>query len=181
VKPFVDAKIIDEKDCVVVDGASGTSGAGRKATDVTHHSLVNENFTAYGLLDHRHTPEMEQVIGRQIIFTPHLLPMTRGILVTCYVKTNRKVTTGDLLSLQRDYYDNEPFVDVIDGIPSTKDCYGSNMARITSRYDERTGYMVMLAAIDNLTKGGAGQALQSANIALGIEESMGLTQIGMIP
>jgi len=181
IKPFVQAGIFEKDACIIVDGASGTSGAGRQPTKETHHSYVNENFRAYGLLDHRHTPEMEQVIGRQILFTPHLVPMTRGILVTCYAKANQEISDDETYLLQADYYQKEPFVEVIKGLPSTKDSYGSNIARLTARYDKRTGYVVMLGAIDNLTKGGAGQAIQSANIALGIKEDTGLTQIGVIP
>ncbi len=181
VKPFVEANVLEKDDCLIVDGASGTSGAGRQLTETTHHGYINENFVAYGLLDHRHTPEMEQVIGKQVLFTPHLLPMTRGILVTCYAKAAHKLTSKELFEMQRTFYKDEPFVAVTEKPPATRDCYGSNTARLSAYYDDRTGYVVMLAAIDNLCKGGAGQALQSANIALGIEETCGLTQIGVIP
>jgi N-acetyl-gamma-glutamyl-phosphate reductase len=181
VRPFVEANILDKDTSLIVDGASGTSGAGRSLTEMTHHSYINENFVAYGLLDHRHTPEMEQVIGTQVLFTPHLLPMTRGILVTCYAKVELDMTTEELLEIQRTFYADETFIRITEKSPATGNCYGSNTAELSVRYDKRTSHLIMLAAIDNLCKGGAGQALQSANIALGIEETYGLTQIGVIP
>lgn len=178
--PLVAAGVV-ERAGIVVDAASGTSGAGRSLSDATHHAVVNEGFSAYKVLEHRHTPEMEQVIGAKLVFTPHLAPMTRGILATCYAKAVGATSTGALLELLAAAYEGEPFVVVGDALPATRDCYGTNVARITARYDERTGTVVVLSALDNLTKGGAGQALQAANAALGLPETAGLPLLAVGP
>lgn len=166
---------------MVVDAASGVSGAGRGLSDRLHFGAVDEDFTAYGLLSHRHTPEMEQAIGGQLLFTPHLAPMVRGILATCYARPTGPATTGDLLALLRDAYAGEPFVVVVDGSPSTKATAGSNCAHLTVRVDPRTGWVVALSALDNLVKGAAGQAVQCANLALGLPETTGLPLVGLYP
>lgn len=167
---------------VVVDAASGVSGAGRAAKANTHFNTVDEDFTAYGLLNHRHTPEIQQAAGVEVLFTPHLAPMNRGILATCYA---RPASSGsgapDPLKVLSDFYAAEPFV-VVDGrSPSTKSTLGSNCAHITARFDDRTGWIVAISAIDNLTKGAAGQAVQCANIAAGLEETAGLPVVGVYP
>jgi N-acetyl-gamma-glutamyl-phosphate reductase len=166
---------------IIVDGASGTSGAGKAPAPNLHHSLANERYVAYGVLDHRHTPEMEQVIGAQLLFTPHLAPMTRGILTTCYARPARPVTTESLLSYLAEAYAGEPFVNVTAGLPSTSDAYGSNVVHLTARFDERTGWVLVMSAIDNLVKGGSGQAIQAANAALGLPETAGLPLVGLSP
>jgi N-acetyl-gamma-glutamyl-phosphate reductase len=166
---------------IIVDGASGTSGAGKAPAPNLHHSLANERYVAYGVLDHRHTPEMEQVIGAQLLFTPHLAPMTRGILTTCYARPARPVTTESLLSYLAEAYAGEPFVNVTAGLPSTSDAYGSNVVHLTARFDERTGWVIVMSAIDNLVKGGSGQAIQAANAALGLPETAGLPLVGLSP
>ncbi|MGC9963202.1 MAG: N-acetyl-gamma-glutamyl-phosphate reductase [Acidimicrobiales bacterium] len=166
---------------IIVDGASGTSGAGKAPAPNLHHSLANERFVAYGVLDHRHTPEMEQVIGAQLLFTPHLAPMTRGILTTCYARPAHPVTTESLLSYLAEAYAGEPFVNVTAGLPSTSDAYGSNVVHLTARFDERTGWVIVMSAIDNLVKGGSGQAIQAANVALGLAETAGLPLVGLSP
>jgi N-acetyl-gamma-glutamyl-phosphate reductase len=166
---------------IIVDGASGTSGAGKAPAPNLHHSLANERYVAYGVLDHRHTPEMEQVIGAQLLFTPHLAPMTRGILTTCYARPARPVTTQSLLSYLAEAYAGEPFVNVTAGLPSTSDAYGSNVVHLTARFDERTGWVLVMSAIDNLVKGGSGQAIQAANAALGLPETAGLPLVGLSP
>ena len=166
---------------VIVDAASGTSGAGRSPTSTTHHAAVNENFTAYGLLDHRHTPEIEQATGAQVLFTPHLAPMTRGILATCYGRAVDPVAGASALAVLEAAYAGETFVSVAEAPPATRATYGSNSAHLTARYDPRTGYVVALAAIDNLVKGASGQAIQAANLALGLEESAGLPRVGVAP
>lgn len=163
---------------VVVDATSGVSGAGRSLRQTSHFSTVNEDFTAYALLDHRHTPEMEQTIGAQVLFTPHLAPMTRGILATCYARPTAK---SDPLALLADFYADEPFVMVDERPPSTKATYGSNCAHLTARHDPRTGWVVVLCALDNLVKGASGQALQCANLALGLPETAGLPLVGVYP
>ncbi len=149
---------------IVVDAASGVSGAGRALKHANHFCTVDEDFAAYGLLDHRHTPEMEQVLGAQVLFTPHLAPMIRGILATCYARPTTPTTTDAVLGLLRDAYADEPFVQVIDGAPTTKAVLGSNSAFVTARADERTGWVLALCAIDNLVKGASGQAVQCANV-----------------
>ena len=166
---------------IVVDAASGVSGAGRPPKPNTTFCAVDEDFTAYGLLDHRHTPEMEQVLGASVLFTPHLAPMNRGILATCYARPTAATSTEALLALQRAAYDDEPFVVVTEGSPSTKATLGSNSAHVTARYDERTGWVVALAAIDNLTKGASGAAVQCANLLLGLPETTGLPTVGVYP
>ncbi len=165
----------------IVDAASGVSGAGRSLKHTTHFSTANENFVAYGLLDHRHTPEIEQVTGARVLFTPHLAPMTRGILATCYARPARSTSTSELLELMDEAYRGEPFVVVSPDPPSTKATWGSNAAHLTVRYDERTGWVVVLAAIDNLVKGAAGQAVQCANLVVGLEEATGLSSVGVYP
>ncbi len=166
---------------IVVDAASGVSGAGRGLKHTTHFCTVDEDFAAYGLLDHRHTPEMEQVLGAQVLFTPHLAPMTRGILATCYARPTGTITTAGALGLLHDAYADEPFVQVIEGPPTTKAVLGSNSAFVTARADERTGWVLALCAIDNLVKGASGQAVQCANIVAGLPETLGLPMVGMYP
>ncbi|MGH9224641.1 MAG: N-acetyl-gamma-glutamyl-phosphate reductase [Acidimicrobiales bacterium] len=168
---------------VIVDAASGVSGAGRGLKHSTHFGTVNEDFVAYGLLDHRHTPEMEQVTGAQILFTPHLAPMTRGILATCYARPSEgvEVSTEGLLAVLAGAYAGEPFVVVGPAPPSTKATWGSNTAHLSVRYDGRTGWVVVLSAIDNLVKGASGQAVQCANLLLGLPETAGLSAVGVYP
>lgn len=168
-----------EREGVVVDAASGVSGAGRSLKASTHFNAVEENFSAYGLLDHRHTPEIEQATGARVIFTPHLAPMNRGILATCYARP--AVSNPDPLCALADFYASETFVRVAERPPSTKDTLGSNSAHITARHDRRTGWVLSLCAIDNLAKGAAGQAIQCANAALGLPEATGLPVAGVYP
>lgn len=180
--PLVKSGVI-EPSGVIVDAASGVSGAGRALKQSSMFTSVNEDFTAYGLLDHRHTPEMEQVTGAQILFTPHLAPMNRGILATCYArpKSGTSPTTPGVLATLAKAYAGEPFVSVSPAIPSTKATLGTNSVHLTARYDERSGYVVVLSALDNLTKGASGGALQAANVALGLDEQLGLSQVGVYP
>jgi len=183
--PLVDAGVIANEG-VIVDAASGVSGAGRAPKTNTMFCAVDEDFTAYGLLDHRHTPEMEEQIGARLLFTPHLAPMNRGILATCYARpaVGSSVDSIDgsiLLEVLRDAYSDEPFVVVRDDVPSTKATLGSNAVHLTARYDDRTGTVVAIAALDNLCKGASGGAVQAANVALGIEETAGLSAVGVYP
>jgi N-acetyl-gamma-glutamyl-phosphate reductase len=178
--PLVAAGVI-EPEGIVVDAVSGVSGAGRTLRHTSHFGTVNEDFVAYGLLDHRHTPEIEQATGATVLFTPHLAPMTRGILATCYARPAGPTSTAALLDLLRDAYAGEPFVVVGENPPSTKATWGSNSAHLTARHDGRTGWVVVLAAIDNLVKGASGQAVQCANIVLGLDETAGLSSIGVYP
>ena len=182
-EPLVTAGAI-ETTGVIVDAASGVSGAGRAAKPTNSFCTVDEDFTAYGLLDHRHTPEIEQASGAQVLFTPHLAPMNRGILATCYARPaagSKPPTTESLLAVLGRAYQGEPFVVVRPASPSTKATLGSNTAHLTARYDERTGWVVVLCAIDNLVKGGSGQGVQCANLALGLPETTGLPIVGMYP
>ena len=176
-KPLVDAGAV-EPSSLIVDAASGVSGAGREAKEATGFSTVDGSFSAYGLLNHRHTAEMEMATGGTVLFTPHLVPMTRGILATCYGEANGAC---DPLQTLRDAYANEPFVQVTDQPLATKWVSGSNGVQLTARYDERTKRVVALSAIDNLGKGAAGQMIQCANLMLGLDETAGLSSIGVYP
>ncbi len=180
--PLVKANVISTTG-VIVDAASGVSGAGRALKSTNSFCTVDEDFTAYGLLDHRHTPEIEQVTGAQILFTPHLAPMNRGILATCYARPidAANTSTASLLAVLSRAYGREPFVAVRPASPSTKATLGSNSVHLSARFDQRTGYVVVLSAIDNLTKGAAGGAVQAANVALGLDETTGLSKVGMYP
>ena len=180
--PLVKAGVINPQG-VIVDAASGVSGAGRAAKHSNSFNTVDEDFTAYGLLDHRHTPEIEQVTGAQILFTPHLAPMNRGILATCYARPadGTTPTTASLLAVLARAYAKEPLIVVGQNSPSTKATLGTNVTHITARYDERTGYVMVLSALDNLAKGASGGAVQAANVALGLHELDGLSMAGMYP
>ncbi|MHB1585364.1 MAG: N-acetyl-gamma-glutamyl-phosphate reductase [Acidimicrobiales bacterium] len=178
--PLVRAGVV-ERNGIVVDAASGVSGAGRTPTEALHFGAVDGSFTAYGLLDHRHTPEIEQAIGAEVLFTPHLAPMSRGILATCYARPSVDLTTDDALAILRAAYADERFAVVVDGPPATKSTAGSNMALVTVRVDGRTGWLVALCALDNLVKGAAGQAVQCANLMLGLPEDLGLPVVGTAP
>ena len=182
--PLLRAGLV-EPSGIVIDAASGVSGAGR---DKYGFCAVDEDFRAYGLLSHRHTPEIEQVLSAgarqqraQVLFTPHLAPMNRGILATCYARPTGATSTAELLDVLHQAYDDEPFVVVTDEPPSTKGTTGSNCAHVTVRHDPRTGWVVALGALDNLMKGAAGQAVQCANLALGLDETAGLPIAGMYP
>jgi len=167
---------------IIVDAVSGVSGAGRPPKPNTTFCAVDSDVMAYGLLDHRHTPEMEMNIGAQVLFTPHLVPMSRGILATCYGEPSHDgLTTDDVLSALSEFYEGEPFVVVSERSPSTKATLGSNTAHVTARVDERTGTVVALCAIDNLGKGASGAAVQCANLALGLDETTGLQLVGVYP
>ena len=180
--PLVRAGLV-EPTGIVVDAASGVSGAGRGLKESLLFGTVDEDFTAYGLLTHRHTPEMEQIIGGEVLFTPHLVPMTRGILATCYARPAAGValTTDAVMAALHEAYDAEPFVVVTDTPPSTKATAGSNAAHVTARVDPRTGWVLSLCALDNLVKGASGQAVQCANAALGLPETTGLPIAGVYP
>jgi N-acetyl-gamma-glutamyl-phosphate reductase len=181
--PLVRAGLI-ESEGIIVDAASGVSGAGRGPKESLHFGTVDEDFVAYGLLHHRHTPEIQQILGAEVLFTPHLAPMVRGILATCYSRPLAGagvLTTESVQQVLRDAYGGEPFVVVTDAPPSTKATSGSNTAHVTARVDDRTGWVVTLCALDNLVKGASGQAIQCANAALGLAESTGLPLAGLYP
>ncbi len=169
---------------IVVDAASGVSGAGRALSDSLHFGAVDEDYTAYGLLTHRHTPEIEQILGAEVLFTPHRAPMVRGILATCYGRPagpGPAPSTDAVMDALHEAYDDEPFVVVTDDPPTTKATAGSNTAHVTARVDPRTGWVLTLCALDNLVKGASGQAIQCANVALGLTETTGLPLAGVYP
>lgn len=172
---------------IVINALSGVSGAGRSARDDLMFGAVDEGVRAYGVTSHRHRPEIEMGIELSskhevaVTFTPHLVPMQRGILATSTARVTAGVTGSELSGALSDYYKNEPFVDVIDEPPQTRWVVGSNRALITAFFDERTGTAIVLSAIDNLIKGAAGQAVQAANLMLGLTETAGLSTSGWMP
>lgn len=177
-------------DVVIIDAKSGVSGAGRSPSLKVHFAEVDENLRIYSPAGrHRHTPEIEQelslIAGRRVTasFNPHLIPMNRGILSTCYAAVPRGVGQGDLEALYRDFYSGEPFVRVLTGgrLPETKFAMGSNMCFIGVAVDGRAGRAVVVSAIDNLGKGAAGQAVQNMNILFGLDETAGLDAAGIYP
>jgi len=182
--PLVRAGLV-EPTGIVVDAASGTSGAGAGLSERLHFSAADESFSAYGLVDHRHTPEIEQALGvpgAQVLFTPHLAPMVRGILATCYARPARPdLDTEVVMAALHQAYDGRPFVLVVDDPPATKATTGSNVAHVSARVDPRTGWVLALGALDNLVKGASGQAVQCANLALGLDEAEGLPLVGLHP
>ncbi len=180
--PLVRSGLV-EASGIVVDAASGVSGAGRGLKESLHFGTVDEDFVAYGLLTHRHTPEMEQILGAELLFTPHLAPMVRGILATCYARpaAGHVPSPAAVMDALHDAYDDEPCVVVTDDPPSTKATAGSNAAHVTARVDARTGWVVALCALDNLVKGASGQAIQCANAAFGLPETTGLPIAGVYP
>ncbi|CAA7600275.1 N-acetyl-gamma-glutamyl-phosphate reductase [Acididesulfobacillus acetoxydans] len=186
--PLLRAGLLQE-DSLIVDAKSGVSGAGRGASLGTHFSEVNENFKPYGVAEHRHTPEIEQELseaaGRELVvsFTPHLVPMIRGILVTIYAGIKEGVDEDDLRAAWQESYRDEVFVHVLpEGVwPQTKFASGGNHAFLQLMVDRRTGRAVIAAAIDNLVKGASGQAIQNMNILFGLPEDLGLKGRGMWP
>ena len=178
--PLVAGGAIHKSD-IVVNSITGVSGAGRTLKHSSMFCSANDDLQAYGLLDHRHTPEIEQEIGAQVLFTPHLAPLSRGLLSTCYSKPTGTTSTDALMSLLAGAYANEPFVVVRSAPPSTHATLGSNAAHLTARYDQRTDTIMSICAIDNLAKGASGGAIQAANVALGLPETMGLSAVGMYP
>ncbi|MDO9173929.1 MAG: N-acetyl-gamma-glutamyl-phosphate reductase, partial [Actinomycetota bacterium] len=178
--PLVRAGLIETAG-VVVNSITGVSGAGRALKHTSLFCTADEDVTAYGLLDHRHTPEIEQEVGAQVLFTPHLAPLSRGLLATCTARPAADVSTASLLDALRDFYRDEPFIVVSEASPSTKATLGSNTAHLTARFDERTGTVMALCAIDNIAKGASGGAVQAANVALGLPETAGLSLVGMYP
>lgn len=178
--PLVQAGLI-ETSGIVVNSITGVSGAGRALKHGSLFCTVDEDVTAYGLLDHRHTPEIEQEVGAQVLFTPHLAPLSRGLLATCYSRPAEATSTAGLLAALRDAYANEPFIVIDEASPSTKATLGSNTAHLTARFDERTGTVISICAIDNIAKGASGGAVQAANVALGLPETAGLSLVGLYP
>ncbi|HIJ60830.1 MAG TPA: N-acetyl-gamma-glutamyl-phosphate reductase [Nitrospirae bacterium] len=186
--PSLKAGII-EKDWIVIDSKSGVTGAGRKAELALTFSETNEGFRAYGIATHRHRPEIEQELSLisnypiKISFTPHLLPLDRGILSSIYCKLKKDVNTSDVIDLYKEAYSNEPFVVVLDEgqLPDLKDVRGSNYCMLSATVDKRINQLIIVSVIDNLVKGASGQAVQNMNIMLNLDETLGLKQVGLFP
>lgn len=177
--PILDNNLIDTSS-IVIDAKSGVTGAGRKVNESLTYNEVNENFKAYGVAVHRHTPEIETVIGSQleadikVNFTPHLVPMQRGILATIYVNLLKSVDESEIKELYESYYEKAPFVRIITGLPETKHVARTNYCDIGFKLDKRTNRLIIVSVIDNLMKGAAGQAIQNLNIMMGLDEELGL-------
>ena len=179
---------------IIIDSKSGVSGAGRTLSRPTHYSEANEDATAYALEGHRHLPEITQELKLlqpkqlpSVTFIPHLIPMTRGILTTGYARLiSGKVTAGkkgeeELKQLYLDFYQDEPFVKVVEFPPHTKHAWGNNLCLIHPTIDHRTGRLIVISCIDNLVKGAAGQAIQNMNLMLGFPETTGLEALAIYP
>jgi len=166
---------------VVVNALSGVSGAGRSPSDRLHFPRLAANAEAYGLTSHRHTIEIQSELGVEVLFTPHLVPVSRGMLVTAYARVSEGLSTDQALELLRTTYANDPCVVVTNEPPSLKDPLGSNLCFVSARVDERTGWLVAMSSIDNLVKGAAGQALQAWNVANRRPETLGLPMVGVTP
>ena len=188
VYPLVKEGLVDP-DTIIIDAKSGTSGAGRGAKMDSLYCEVNENIKAYGVGTHRHTPEIEEQLsyaaGRPVTisFTPHLVPMNRGILVTAYGSLTKEVTYEEVRAVYDKYYKDEFFVRVLekDVVPQTRWVEGSNFADVNFKIDPRTRRIVMMGAIDNMVKGAAGQAIQNMNLMFGLPENTGLKQVPVFP
>ncbi|KHF38421.1 N-acetyl-gamma-glutamyl-phosphate reductase [Halalkalibacter okhensis] len=186
--PLVKNKLIDVES-IIIDAKSGTSGAGRSPSAITHFSEMNENFKIYQINQHKHIPEIEQTLQEwdekveTITFQPHLVPMVRGIMATIYAKAKQPISEEMLRHLYKEAYKNEPFVRIRPegAYPATKEVYGSNYCDIGLTYDERTGRITIVSVIDNVVKGASGQAIQNLNLMHGFEESTGLSLVPMYP
>ena len=186
--PLLKNKVV-KTDKIIIDSKSGVSGAGRNAKIDTIFTEVNESFKAYGVLKHRHTPEIKQEMDKlsesdmNVVFTPHLLPINRGILSTIYLEVNEKwkesLTEEKIYEIYNDFYKNEYFIRVTENLPEIKNVKNSNICEIGVRYDSKTGNIIIISAIDNLIKGAGGQAVQSMNIMFELEENMGLEFLSM--
>jgi N-acetyl-gamma-glutamyl-phosphate reductase len=175
--PLLAAKLISPEG-IIIDSKSGVSGGGRTPKPNFHFPEANENFSAYGVGVHRHTPEIDQVLSdaagaaTNVIFTPHLVPMDRGILTTAYALPAHAVDQATVMQVLRERYAREPFVRVVDGLPSTKDVVGTNFCDLTARVVR--GRVLTISVIDNLVKGAAGAAVQNFNLMYGLEETAAL-------
>ncbi|MDR7129847.1 N-acetyl-gamma-glutamyl-phosphate reductase [Algoriphagus sp. 4150] len=184
--PLFAKQLVEEKS-LIIDAKSGLTGAGVKASATTHFSNVNENFKAYGIAGHRHTIEIEEQLGAlagnqsTIQFTPHLLPVDRGILVTAYAKVNRDMNQQKLTEIYRDFYQDKPFVRLRNQAPGIKDVRGSHFCDVFPVWDERTERVIVISVIDNLLKGAASQAVHNMNLLFGLAESEGLNQVPLKP
>ncbi len=176
--PLVKSGMVEEP--LIVDSKSGVTGAGRKPSERLHFPEVNENFYPYRINGHRHMAEMEEQLGVRVIFTPHLLPVDRGILSTIYVRTNKNITVNNVMEIYSEFYGNEPFVRLLgNSAPAIKDVRGTNYVDIGWAVDN--GLIRIFVAIDNLVKGASGQAVQNFNLIAGFEEIRGLISPPLFP
>jgi N-acetyl-gamma-glutamyl-phosphate reductase len=175
---------------IVVDSKSGVSGAGRTLSPATHYAEANEDICAYSLEGHRHLPEIEQELRAlnasltpSITFVPHLVPMTRGILSTCYAKLadRRRLTVSTLIKIYQEFYRHAPFIKITTQPPHTKHVWGTNFCLIYPTIDSRTGRLIVISCLDNLVKGGAGQAVQNMNLMFDLRETTGLEALAIYP
>ena len=184
--PIINAGLCNTK-TIVIDGKSGTSGAGRGASVDNIFSEINENFKAYKVGCHRHTPEIEQVLNTKskdevkLTFVPQLVPMTRGILITSYVDLTSDIEEEKIFDLYKEFYKYAKFVEVVEEIPQTKWSKNTNMAYISVRKDSRTNKLIIISVIDNLVKGAAGQGIQNMNIMFGLPEEAALDDLAVLP
>jgi len=185
--PIITKKAI-KMSSIIIDSKSGVSGAGKKCNKNTHYSETNENFKAYAIASHRHIPEIEQELSKLaeekivITFTPHLVPMTRGMLSTIYVDLKEELTEEEIINIYKEFYKNEKFVRIMeDSIVETKNVRGSNFIDIGIKKDERTNRIIITSAIDNLLKGASTQAVQNLNLICGFNEGEGIDFIGYLP
>ena len=183
--PLMKERLITDR--VIVDAKSGVTGAGVKPKSVTHFSNASDNFKAYGLKTHRHTIEIQGTLEHfsdtraSIQFTPHLLPVDRGILSTVYAQPKHEITREQIKKLYQSFYQDKPFVRLCESAPAIKDVRASNYCNIYVDYDERTRNIIIVSVIDNLVKGAAGQAVQNMNLMFGLKETAGLNQIPLNP
>lgn len=187
--PLLKEKLVDPE-TIIIDSKSGVSGAGRSTFKLDYHfPELNESMKAYNIGIHRHTPEIEQELGRvagksvTVSFTPHLIPVTRGILTTAYGKMNGSQSTEELVDLYKKFYKTSTFVVVLDAgeYPATKNTFGSNFCHIGLKVDKRTGRVVVISALDNLVKGMSGTAVQNMNLMFGLDEKAGFQMPGVSP
>jgi len=184
--PLVKAKLI-EQNSIIIDAKSGVSGAGRSLNTATLYGEVNESMKAYALASHRHTPEIKQELSNQfgddvsVLFTPHLVPMNRGILATCYANLKEGITDKDVLELYEAFYKNHPFVRVSTDLPETRWVKNTNYCDISFKIDPFSNKIIVVSAIDNLMKGAASQAVHNMNLMCNLDETMGLSLISFLP
>ncbi|MBP9478899.1 MAG: N-acetyl-gamma-glutamyl-phosphate reductase [Sebaldella sp.] len=182
--PLLKNNLVNTKS-IIIDSKSGVSGAGRGLKVDSLFTEVNENFKAYNLFMHRHTPEIEQELGKaassdvSVIFTPHLLPINRGILSTIYLDLNKKITEEEVYKLYNEFYKNDYFVRITEELPEIKNIKNTNICEIGLRVHEEKNKIIIVSTIDNLIKGAGGQAVQAMNIMFGIDEKEGLEYLSM--
>lgn len=177
--PFLDAGVLGEG-TLLVTALTGASGAGRATSERLHFSRLAGNAEAYGLMNHRHTAEMQQELGRRVLFTPHLVPVSRGMLVSGFAPVSG-LSGEAAFEILHESYRHDPFVVVVDEPPTLKDPLGSNLCFVSVRVDTRTSTLIVMSSLDNLVKGAAGQAVQAWNVSRGVDETTGLARAGLTP